>query len=275
MSRVSHFLPFSLVLPNMPGVAIQLARSVNDDSMSLSDLAELIGKDPALSTTVLRIANTARYSPLRSISSLREATATLGMVTLRNLALSSCMVKVFPAVEGLDRRRFWCRGLATAHYAGLVAQATLVDPEVAYLGGLLLQTGQLLMMQTDKPGVAQVESQVKAPGDRFVLEQSLLGCTHADVTAELTRRWKFPETLTSGFESVARPLEAQPFSALGAVLHVAALMADAMDLGTSGTEALATLGVAVVTRLHLNVAWLDDKLITADDLAAEVSSMVG
>lgn len=275
MSRVSHFLPFSLVLPNMPGVAIQLVRSVNDDSMSLNDLAELIGKDPALSTTVLRIANTARYSPLRSISSLREATATLGMVTLRNLALSSCMVKSFPLVEGLDRRRFWCRGIATAYYAGLVAQAALVDAEVAYLGGLLLQTGQLLMMQTDKRGVAQVESQVKAPGDRFLLEQSLLGCTHAEVTAELTRRWKFPETLTAGFEAVSKPLDSQPFSALGAVLHIAALLADAMDLASSGTDALNTTALGVVTRLHLNVAWLEDKLITADDLASEVNSMMG
>jgi HD-like signal output (HDOD) protein len=178
-------------------------------------------------------------------------------------------------VEGLDRRRFWCRGIATAYYAGLVAQAALVDPEVAYLGGLMLQTGQLLMMQTDNAGVAQVESQVKAPGDRFVLEQSLLGCTHGDVTAELTRRWKFPDTLTSGFDAVSRPLEAQPFSSLGAVLHVAALMADAMDLETSAIEALNTSALELTTRLHLNLAWLEDKLITAEDLASEVSSMMG
>jgi HD-like signal output (HDOD) protein len=275
MSKVSHFLPFSLVLPNMPAVAMQLIRSINDDSMSLSALAELVGKDPALSTTVLRIANTARYSPLHSISSLREATATLGMVTLRNLALSSCMARAFPVVAGLDMRRFWCRGMATAHYAARVAQATLVDPETAYLGGLMLQTGQLLMMQTDKRGVAQVEAQVRLPGDRFRLEQELLGCTHGDVTAELARRWKFPEALLVAFEAVSRPLESHPFSSLGGVLHVAALMAEAMDLEANAIEVLNTSAPELVARLHLNVAWLDDKLLTAADLAPEVASIVG
>ncbi|MDI1261568.1 HDOD domain-containing protein [Aquabacterium sp.] len=274
-SKVSHFFPFSLVLPNMPGVAAQLIRSMNDDSMSLPALAELIGKDPSLSATVLRIANTARYSPLRSVSSLREATATLGMTTLRNLALGTCMAKAFPAVAGLDRRRFWCRGIATAHYAGLVGRATLVDPEIAYLGGLMLQTGQLLMMQIDKTGVADVESQILHPGDRFRLEQQRWHCTHSDVTAELARRWKFPDTLLVAFETVSYPLDSQPFSNLGAVLHVAALLADALVLEASPVEALEQSVPQLVARLHLNLDWLQDKLLTVADLAPEVDSMVG
>jgi HD-like signal output (HDOD) protein len=275
MSKVSFFFPYSLVLPNMPGVAMQLMRSINDESMSLNGLAELIGKDPALSAMVLRIANTARYSPLRSISNLREATATMGMVTLRNLALSTCMAKAFPAVEGLDRRRFWRRGIATAHYAALVAKATLVDAEIAYLGGLMLQTGQLLMMQIDKVGVAKVESLVRAPGDRFRLEHANWDCTHGDVIAELARRWKFPEVLLGAFETVSRPLDSHPFSSLGGALHVAAFLADAMDLEAPAIECLNESLPELVARLHLNTAWLEDKLLTAADLSPEVDSMMG
>lgn len=275
MSKVSRFFPFSLVLPNMPGVAAQLMRSMNDDSMSLPALAELIGKDPALSATVLRIANTARYSRLRSISSLREATATLGMTTLRNLAMSTCMSRAFPAVAGLDKRRFWSRGIATAHYAALVGRATLVDPEVAYLGGLMLQTGQLLMMQIDREGVAQVELGILQPGDRFRMEQMRWDCTHSDVTAELARRWKFPDTLLGAFEAVSQPLQSQPFSNLGGVLHIAAVLADAMVLEADAIASLQACAPELVARLHLNMAWLQDKLLTAADLAPEVESMVG
>lgn len=275
MSKVSHFFPFSLVLPNMPGVAAQLIRSMNDDHMTLPALADLIGKDPALSATVLRIANTARYSPLRSVSSLREATATLGMTTLRNLALATCMSKAFPAVAGLDRRRFWCRGIATAHYAALVGRATLVDPEVAYLGGLMLQTGQLLMMQIDKTGVVEVESQIHQPGDRFRLEQARWHCTHSDVTAELARRWKFPDPLLVAFETVSHPLDSQPFSAMGGVLHVAALLADALVLEVPSIESLHHSVPELIARLHLNIDWLQQRLLTVADLAPEVDSMVG
>lgn len=275
MSKVSRFFPFSLVLPNMPGVAAQLIRSMNDDNLSLNALAELIGKDPSLSATVLRIANTARYSPLRSISSLREATATLGMTTLRNLALATSMAKAFPAVAGLDRRRFWCRGIATAHYAALVGRATLVDTEIAYLGGLMLQTGQLLMMQIDKTGVVEVEAQIQHPGDRFRLEEARWQCTHSDVTAELARRWKFPDALLGAFDTVSHPMDRQPFSALGGVLHIAALLADALVLEAPAIDALNESVPALITRLHLNTEWLEERLLTVADLAPEVDSMVG
>lgn len=275
MSQVNFFFPFSLVLPNMPGVAAQLMRSFNDDNMSLNGLSELIGKDPSLSATVLRIANTARYSPLRSISNLRDATSTLGMTTLRNLTMATCMAKAFPVVPDLDRRRFWRRGIATAHYATLVARATLVDAEVAYLGGLMLQTGQLLMMQIERQAVGQVEAQVRQPGDRFTLEQARFGCTHGDVTAELARRWKFPDALLVAFDACSRPLESQPFSPTGAVLHIAALLADALDLEQDAIEALNTQVPELVTRLHLNTEWLSERLLTAADLAPEVDSMIG
>ncbi|WP_294638988.1 HDOD domain-containing protein [uncultured Aquabacterium sp.] len=274
MNPVSAFFPFSLVLPNMPGVALELMRSLNDDNLSLNDLANVIGKDPALSATVLRVANTARYSPLRSISSLREATATMGLVTLRNLAMASSVARSFPAVPGLDRRRFWRRGLACAHYAGLLARPALVDPEVAYLGGLMLQTGQLLMMQVEREGVALIESSVARPGDRFLLEQARFGCSHADVTAELARRWKFPDALLQAFSTAARPLEARPFQPMGAVLHLAVLLADAMDMGLPAADCLDALAPQLVGHFKLNLDWLADRALSAADLDAEVDGMM-
>jgi len=66
-AAVHRFFPFNLVLPNMPGVAAQLMRSFSDDNMTLNRLADLIGQDPALAAKVLRLANSARYSPLRSV----------------------------------------------------------------------------------------------------------------------------------------------------------------------------------------------------------------
>lgn len=275
MSPVSSFFPFSLVLPNMPGVAMELMRSLNDDNLSLNDLALVIGKDPALSATVLRVANTARYSPLRSISSLREATATLGMVTLRNLAMASCMARSFPAVPGLDRRRFWRRGLACAHYAALLARPAMVDGEVAYLGGLMLQTGQLLMMQVEREGVAVIEASVARPGDRFVLEQARWQCTHADVTAELARRWKFPDALLQGFAAASRPRETRPFQPLGGVLHLAAVLADATDMNLPAAECLAAVPPDLVGHFRINLDWLAERVVHTVDLDAEVDSMMG
>jgi len=270
MSATQRFFPYNLVLPNMPGVAAQLMRSFNDDNMTLGGLAELIGKDPALAAQVLRLANSARYSPLRSVSSLREATASLGMTMLRNLTMATCLSRAFPAVAGLDQARFWRHGIATAYYAVLLAKACMIDAETAYLGGLMLRTGQLLMLQMDKAGVAEVEKQVTQPGARFALEQARWQCSHSDVTAELARRWQFPDSLLSAFRATARPLQAQPYSGLGAALHLAEALADAMDLEQPPIESLQQTQSELIAKLRLNPAWLADKLLNPADLSQEV-----
>lgn len=273
MSSTSRFFPYSLVLPNMPGVAAKLMNSLSDDSLTLNSLADLVGKDPALAAKVLRLANSARYSPLRSVSSLREATASLGMVMLRNLAMASCMSGAFPTIAGLDRKQFWRHGIATAHYAVLIARASFIDADTAYLGGLMVRTGQLLMLQVDKPGVAEVEKQIQRPGGRFALEQARWGCTHSDVTAELARRWQFPAPLVAAFAAAAQPLKAQPYVALGGVLHLAEALADAIDQEVDAVAALQEHLPDLVARLRLNTVWLQDKLLNAADLQQEVELM--
>lgn len=275
MTATSRFFPYHLVLPNMPGVAMELLRGMRDDRLSLEGLAELIGKDPALAAKVLRIANSARYSPLRSIGNLRDAAATLGMTLLRNLTMASSLSGSFPAIPGLDRQRFWRHGIATAHYATQLAKLSLLDADAAYLAGLMLRIGQLLMGQIDKLGVAEVEKQVIAPGARFALERQRWGCTHSDVTAELARRWQFPDNLVTALDTAAEPLAAQPFSPLGAVLHLAEVLADALDLDQPPLEVLERSQPELVARLRLKTHWLADKLVSADDLAQEALLMTG
>lgn len=275
MSAISRFFPYNLALPNMPGVAMEVMRSCNDDRMTLSGLAELIGKDPVLAAKVLRLANSARYSPLRSVSSLRDATSSLGMTMVRNLTLASSVSGTFPAISGLDRTRFWRHGIATAHYAVQLARVAMIDTDAAYLGGLLLRTGQLLMLQVDKAGVIEVEGQLKQPGDRFRLEPARWGCSHAEVTAELARRWSFPDNLLTAFHAATEPLAAATFSQLGGVLHLAEGLADAMDLGVPPIEAIDAAMPELIKRLRLKTSWLADKLLDADALTQEAQVMTG
>lgn len=275
MTAINRFFPYNLVLPNMPGVAMEVLRSTRDDNMSLAGLAELIGKDPALAAKVLRIANSARYSPLRSVSNLRDATASLGMTLVRNLTMASSLSGTFPAIAGIDRLRFWRHGIATAHYATLLARVSMIDADAAYLGGLMMRIGQLLMLQVDKLGVAGVEKQMLAPGARFALERQRWDCTHTDVTAELARRWQFPDNLVAALSAAAQPLAAQPFSQLGAVLHMAEALADAMDLDKPAIESIEQSMPELINRMRLKTSWLADKLLTADDLAQEAQLMTG
>ncbi|XVJ68313.1 MAG: HDOD domain-containing protein [Rhizobacter sp.] len=274
MSSVDRYFSGSVNLPVMPEVASLLIRTFGDDNASLDDLAQVLRKDPALVAKVLRLANSARYSPAHNVANLNDAAATLGTVTLRNLALSACMAGAFPSLPGMDLKRFWKHGLACAHYAVLLSRAALLDTEIAYLAGLMLRTGQVLMLQVDAKTVQEIEGLITEPGARFGWEQTRLGCTHSDVTAELARRWKFPTPLVYGFQCAAEPLAAKPFSALGAVLHLSEVLADALDQGIPGHEALSKAEPDLVAHEHVDLAWLSEHLLDPAALAQETELLV-
>ena len=93
------------------------------------------------------------------------------------------------------------------------------------------------------------------------------------MTAELARRWQFPDTLLNAFAATARPLQAQPYSALGAVLHLAEALADTLDLGGDAVAQVQEAQAELFQRLRLNPQWLADKLLDPASLSEEVQLM--
>lgn len=71
LAAAEKFFQSPHALPTMPEVAGKLLKSFDDDNISMATLAALIGKDPALAAKVLRLANSARYSPSHQIDPCR------------------------------------------------------------------------------------------------------------------------------------------------------------------------------------------------------------
>ncbi|KQW42743.1 MULTISPECIES: HDOD domain-containing protein [unclassified Roseateles] len=264
-------------LPTMPEVAARLLKSFDDDKVGLSHLAALIEKDGALSAKVLRLANTAHYSPSHQIATVVDAAHALGLETLRNLAMAACLSGAFPKVQGLERETFWRHSVATANYARILARmlgADATTSDTAYLAGLMLRTGQLLMAIDQPQLVADVEAHAAEPGSRFSLEEHRFGCTHADVTASLAAHWQFPRALVEAFKDANAPLEIRPFSLIAAVLHVAEVLADAAEHHDDPVQALKVAVPELIEHLHLDLDLLAARIAAIGDPAVEVEQML-
>ncbi|MBN1308898.1 MAG: HDOD domain-containing protein, partial [Chitinispirillaceae bacterium] len=81
-------------LPALPAIVARLIDVVNSPDTSADDAAKLIQKDPALTTKMLRLANSAFYGIPRSISSVSSAVVILGFNTIRSLVLSASVMKM-------------------------------------------------------------------------------------------------------------------------------------------------------------------------------------
>lgn len=264
-------------LPTMPEVASRLLKSFDDDNVGLSQLAALIEKDSTLTAKVLRLANTAHYSPSHQIATVVDAAHALGLETLRNLAMAACLSGAFPKVQGLDRAVFWRHSVATANYSRILARMLGADgaaTDTAYLAGLMLRTGQLLMAVDEPHLVADVEAHAAEPGSRFSLEEHRFGCTHADVTASLAVHWRFPQAMVEAFKDANTPLEIRPFSLIAAVLHVAEVLADAAEHHDEPVHALKVAVPELIEHLHLDLELLAAKVAATGDPAAEVEQLL-
>ncbi|MEY8875997.1 MAG: HDOD domain-containing protein [Leptothrix sp. (in: b-proteobacteria)] len=275
LSRVTHkYFGNAAALPTMPEIAHRLLRSVDDPDVGLRELSALIAQDQGLSVKLLRMANSARYSPRRKICTLQDAATTIGLNSLRDLSLAACVAGAFPKVDCFDRRRFWRQSLASASHARLLARACGVDADTAYLAGLVMRTGELLMLMVEPEAVAIAELRASAPDSLLGHEQALMQCHHLDVTAELARRWHFPAELIAGLAAAADPLATRPFSRLGAVLRLASVISDAGERDLPAVATLLDLHAELVAHMQLDLAWLADQLMPFDTLTSSVEPML-
>ena len=139
LNRTDPYVQQASAMPAMPEVAAKLLNSFDRDDLSLGELTQLIVRDQALSAKVLRLANSARYSPSREVASLGDAAACLGLRTLRDLTLSASMTGAFPKLPGFDRLAFWKANLSTGVYAQTLAR---------HLGGLCAAFCRLSALST-------------------------------------------------------------------------------------------------------------------------------
>lgn len=139
-----------LKVPVLPKIAQQVLILTQDPDSSAEALSKLIQGDQSLAAHVMRIANSAAYSPNATMQSLQQATARLGMQTIAEIALAATMngnlFKVpgyEPYVEDLLKA-----SLATGLWAKEVARLCRKNVESAFLVGLLVDIGRPVVIQT-------------------------------------------------------------------------------------------------------------------------------
>lgn len=259
MSDLSVFFQ-TVKLPVMSEVAHALIRTLNDEDASGEQVAAIIAKDSALTVKLLRMANSASFGLTRNVSTLGDAISLVGMARVRTLALATAMGDAFPVIPGLDRKEFWQSCMVSAGYAQWMSAHLGMDGSQAWLASMMARLGELMIAQAQPATLAEIEKLPRQPGGRWEREQRLVGFNEAQITAELARRWNFPAEIVQALIASSDPLAARPFIRLGAIVHLAMLLA---DMPAGGAEMVDALPQDVVKALLLNPEWMKTKFPAA------------
>jgi len=224
----THMSTFLKVVkwPVMPEVGQALINTLNKEDIDTFTVCRIIGKDPALTATLLRMANSAMFGLSGSVDTLERAVNVVGMSQIRARALMICIVQNCVLPLGIDRLEFWRFCLLCAGYARWLADLCEVDDQEAWLCGMMLRLGEINLGQVRPFAMPLVEAKPIQPGERWLRQRQLIGFDEGEITAELAQHWDFPDALVKGFRHTAQPLVPSEFRKLSVVLHLAARLAD-------------------------------------------------
>ena len=241
-------------LAALPGIVNQALEALSNPNVSYSYVAEIIGKDTALSAKLLKLVNSALYAFPDSVDTISRAVTVVGANRLTSLALGVSLINIFDSIprEVLDMRSFWKHSLACGVLARLLA-VTAGHPNVerCFVAGLLHDLGRLVMLKNHTPHVAQaVALASREDKPLHVAERELWGFDHAELGGKLLAAWKFPSSLERGVAEHHHP-EGVAIHQDAALVHVADIMAHALAMGQSGSPLAPPLSPAAWDCLNI------------------------
>lgn len=259
-------------LPAIPAVVQVVMGSFRNVNLDTGTLAHQIAQDQGLSARVLRVANSSFYGMPRKIGSIQDAVMVMGFDSVRSLVLSVSFMHAFPPAphDLFDRTAYWKRCLRVACYTDALAQCLKRDQQTAFTAGLFYEIGLLVLDVCAPELFADLLQQQKTSGLSLIeIEQSALGFDHAEIGAELARRWNFPQKIEQAIRHWRTP-EHDPFEPVAGMVHVAALL----EGGWSGEKLMERLPDTLRNRLQISWKRIAPCLPEADRLDAGVDSVL-
>jgi HD-like signal output (HDOD) protein len=220
----------------LPAVAVEALRIANNPDCDLGKLAGVIQKDLKLTTMILRMANSALFSPPRPIASLHHAVLTIGLRRCRDFILTAgldSVSKKAPPEMKSQRELLWRHGFLTALFAMKVNQLLgLRFQGEEFTAGLMHDFGRTLLAVADPEAFSRIDSLDFVEGeDVDGREKEALGTSHSEFGAWFAATNELPEALVSAIQHHHVPEAAGAHTQLAALVAVADHMANHIQRG--------------------------------------------
>ncbi|MBW1677101.1 MAG: HDOD domain-containing protein [Deltaproteobacteria bacterium] len=184
-------------IPTLPIISQKIMTIVGNENASFEELARVIEKDQALAIKILKVANSAFYGFLSSISSLEHALVILGINEVKSIVLGFSVQNFFSHSESdaFDRTRFWKHAIICSQVAKLLGRHyNIRDDDSLFLTGLIHDMGKVVLDEYFHEEFLQIIEHLCSNNSTFSeAEREILGTTHYQIAATLLKQWDFPD----------------------------------------------------------------------------------
>lgn len=189
-----------LQLPSMPLVALKALDVLRDPNATFADIARILEPDPVIAARVLRVVNSAAYSRRDPVKTLEKAVSQIGVKPMRILMVELAACQVFTSRSPGIRQTFkqiWEHCLAVAMLSRDLAShvSPRVDPDVAYLAGLMHDIGKPVVAGLLLEAERKLLEELDVPFMTETLWQKTVAEAHRGVGALVATSWKLPPSI--------------------------------------------------------------------------------
>lgn len=213
----------------LPRSATHIYDLASNPDTQIGELVSAVEVDPAFAAQMLRLANSAVYSPTSSIADLDAAIVRIGHRETAQLAIAMAAGSEFSALENelLQLTSFWKHSLTTAVLAKKFLKLFNLPVEGAFCAGLLHDLGLMVMFYTESSVMLDVldQSLDSEYEDLVAAEKRVLGFDHTEVGSRIAENWGLPNVIIEAIRHHHCPARASEHSE---VVHAIAL-ANAME----------------------------------------------
>lgn len=216
----------------------QLNEAINNPETSFSDIAGIINKDSSLSLRLLKIANSSFYSFPSKIETITQAITIIGTNQLRDLVLATTVINSFKGISEslINMDLFWRHSIACGLAARIIATYRReLNVERFYVRGILHDIGRLVLYMEAPVDAGKALKIAKSKNKHLhAAEREVMGFDHAAVGGALMKAWELPDSLREAITFHHGPEKAVHFPVDSAIVHLADIIANALQLGSSG-----------------------------------------
>ena len=188
-------------LEPVPPIATQIMALAEDPDSPLSQIADLILRDPALTANLLKTCNSAYFGLNRKVDSVRDAIALVGLDHIVQLVMLSSVSQNFKNAAqgyGLGEGELWRHAVSSACVAKILAGkfGLSQNKHLIYTAALLKDIGKLILGRFVAFTFEEINILVNSKGFSFNdAEKKVIGMSHEELGALVGEKWHFSEKL--------------------------------------------------------------------------------
>lgn len=244
-------------LPSLPDVVTKVLSLVEDEGSSIRAVGDLISRDQAIASQLLKTVNSTFYGLKEKISTIHHAAVIVGLEEVKNLVLTIATFQTLRSTKersSLSHEKLWKHSLRSSLLGHLIAQKVGgVNPEVTLTASLLHDIGKLVLDCCCSPEYERVLEKVRTRGAGMIdTEEEILGFNHADAGGWLCEGWSFPPILVFPIlfhHHVEKASE--EYSRTTSIVHIADVLSHHQEAAAQGAGEIRGIQRAAQKQLKL------------------------